>query len=80
MGRPPRDLPSRASIIELQKFTIAGEVAGEVAWGAAQGPRILRTLFGAPGAARGRPRGQINETFAPSLGASSRFADEIYRR
>ena len=32
-GRSVRDLPSRASIIELQKFTIAREVAGEVARG-----------------------------------------------
>ena len=29
--RPFRDIPSRASIIELQKFNITGEVAGEVA-------------------------------------------------
>ena len=33
-GRPSRDLPSRAPIIELQKFAIAREVAGEVAGGA----------------------------------------------
>ena len=48
---------------------MAREVAGEVARGAVQGP-------GGRPAARG-PRGQINETFAPSLGASSRFADVI---
>ena len=30
-GRPPRDLSSRVSVIELQKFTITREVAREVA-------------------------------------------------
>ena len=66
---------------------MAGEVAGEVAQRAAQGLegrlgargplRAIRTLFRALGAARDRPRGQINETFTPSLGASSRFADVL---
>ena len=38
-GRLPRDLPSRAPIIELQKFAVAREMAKEVAGGAVQGPR-----------------------------------------
>ena len=47
-GRPPRDLPSRAPIIELQKFAVTREVAREVAGEAVRGPRILYAPYLGP--------------------------------
>ena len=55
-GRPTRDLPSRTPIIELQKFTIAREVAGEVARGTVQGPRGHGSYAHLVWDRRGRPK------------------------